>query len=199
MALEGAVSVERSLMARALGFFRAKCMDPLVRSRRTPSFDARGVSLGLFIGLIVPVGGQLLLLAGLRFAIRFNYMVAAAFTMVSNPFNMIPLYYGYYCLGSVILGKPVSLDFQIFKKIMNPIMEKEYFWDAMSAFMTLGWGILIRWMAAAVVLSILFGTLGYAVTYAVQRKRCMKAAKAKGLRWEAYLKGLEKGEAGKKP
>jgi hypothetical protein len=199
MALEGAASLERSFWQKTLHFFRTRFVDPLIHSRSHPSVDARGVSTGLVIGLIIPVGGQLLFLALLRFAFRFNYMVAAAFTMVSNPLNMIPLYYGYYCLGSFILGKSVSLDFQIFKKMMNPIMEKEYFWGALSAFMTLGWEILIRWLAAAVVLSIFFGSLGYAVTYVVQRKRGMKTAEAKGLRWDEYLKELKQDKAGKKP
>lgn len=59
---------------------------------------------------------------------RFNYLVAIAFTWVCDPFNMIFVYYGYYCLGSVMLGKSVALDLDAFKKILSPIVDKAYFW-----------------------------------------------------------------------
>jgi len=155
--------------------------------------------MGLIIGFLIPVGGQLFFLALMRSVFRFNYMVAAGFTFVSNPLNMIPLYYGYYWLGSVLLMEPVSLDFKIFQNVLTPVMEKEYFWESLSAFMTLGWGILIRWLVAAVFLSIFFGIVGYAGTYAIQKKRCRKAAQDLGLSLDEYLEILKQDVAGKKP
>lgn len=185
-------SKKRSLWERALNFLKINFVDPLVNSRSSPGFDARGVSLGLVIGFIIPVGGQLLFLAMCRVVFRFNYVVAAAFTLVSNPLNMIPLYYGYYCLGSVLLGKPISLDFRLFEKLMNPIMDKDYFWESLSAFMALGWEILVRWTVAAVVLAIVFGTAGYVATYAIQKKRCMNAAQKMGMKYEDFLAHLKR-------
>lgn len=195
MKLDRATSTDRSTWARTLRFCRTKFVDPLLYSRKSPAFDARGVSLGLVIGFIIPVGGQLFFLAFVRSVLRFNYMVAAGFTFVSNPLNMIPLYYGYYWLGSILLMKPVSLDFRVFQDVLTPVMEKEYFWESLSAFMTLGWEILIRWLVAAVVLAIFFGTVGYVATYAIQKKRCMKAAQALGLSWDEYLEILKQDAA----
>jgi uncharacterized protein (DUF2062 family) len=166
-------------------------VEPLVYSSCPPWYDARGVSLGLIIGFLVPVGGQLLALAGLRVLIRFNYIVAAVFTLVSNPLNMAPLYYGYYCLGSLILGRCMALDYCLFEKLMNPIMDKSYFWEAFAAFMGLGREILVRWLVAAASLALVFGTVGYIATFKVQKDRCKHAAEKLGEKYEKYLEELE--------
>ena len=154
-------------------------IEPLLSSKNSPHFDALGVSLGLVIGFLIPVGGQLACLGLLRLIMRFNVIVAGAFTLVSNPFNMIPLYYGYYLLGSLVIGKPEQkLDFASFEAIMNPIMGADYFWESLGSFMNLSQAFLARWLIAAVILSVISGFLGYAVTYRIQKRRIMSAAES---------------------
>jgi len=177
--------------SRLRGDIYVNCIQPLVTSRHTPSYDAKSVSIGLIIGFIIPVGGQLLFLGFLRAFISFNYIVAAGFTLVSNPFNMIPLYYGYYCLGSYVLGRPIALNFHCFEKLMNPVLDKTFFWEALSAFAELGEELLIPWLVAAVILSVVFGTAGYVVTFRIQKKRCKKAAQRLGVQYEEYLARLK--------
>lgn len=182
--------IKDSLWRRLIRLLYGSFIEPLVVSRNTPHHDARGVALGLVIGFAVPVGGQLLVLTLLRFLVRFNYLAAVGFSFVSNPFNMVPLYYGYYYLGSYILGKSATLDFSVFQNLMNGVMDKAYFWEAFGAFTELGKGILERWVASAVVLSVVFGTLGYAVTLRIQNCRCHKAAERLGMEYEAFLEHL---------
>jgi uncharacterized protein (DUF2062 family) len=169
------------------------CVHPLLTSRHTPSYDARSVSTGLVVGFVIPVGGQLLFLGILRLLFSFNYVIAAGFTFVSNPLNMIPLYYGYYCLGSYLMGKTISLNFDCFEKIMHPVLDKSFFWDALRAFGELGSELLIPWTVAAVVLGVIFGIVGYVVTYGIQKKRCKKAAQRLGVQYEQYLARLRDG------
>lgn len=104
---------------------------------------------------------------------------------------MIPLYYGYYHLGSLVLGRSATLDYGIFEKIMHPVIDKEYFWEIFPAFMELGHEILTRWVVAAVILAMLFGTLGYVITFKVQKERCRKAAEKLGQKYEKYVEELE--------
>jgi uncharacterized protein len=172
-------------------WFRKLFVEPLVYSSCPPWYDARAVSLGLVTGFLVPVGGHLITLAILRVLLRFNYMIAFAFTFVSNPLNVVPLYYGYYCLGSLILGRPVALDYGVFEKLMNPVMDKSYFWEAFAAFMELGREILVRWLVAAASLALVFGTAGYVVTFKVQKDRCKRAAEKLGEKYEKYVEELE--------
>lgn len=186
------------LWVRLCRAFRSNIIEPLVLSRNTPEYDARGVALGLVIGFVVPVGGQLLSLGLLRIVIRFNYLAAAGFSLVSNPLNMIPLYYGYYCMGSVILGKPVAICFDRFEKLMHPVMDKTYFWEAFYAFAELGREILVRWLVAAVILAVVFGIAGYIATLWVQRKRCRQAAEKLGMEYRTFVEQLEKETGGKR-
>ena len=170
-----------------------KLIRPLVSSRFPPWYDARGVALGLIIGFAIPVGGQILTLTLLRIAIRFNYLASLAFSLVSNPFNMIPLYYGYYLLGSLIVGRAPSMNFEVFERLMHPVMEKTYFWEALCAFAQLGCEILFRWVVAAVILALVFGFVGYLVTYRVQLKRCKRLAKELGIKYTRLLGEMEHG------
>ncbi len=57
--------------------------------------------------------------------------------------------------------------------------------------MELGHEILTRWIVAAVILAMLFGTLGYLITFKVQKERCKKAAEKLGQKYEKYLEELE--------
>jgi uncharacterized protein len=178
------------LWARSRGMLRRNVLDPLVFSRHPPSFDATGVSVGFVVGFGVPIGGHVLSLGLLRLALRFNFILALAVSSVVNPFNIIPLYYGYYWLGSLVLGKPVTMDFEVFQKIMNPVLDKGYFWEVHAAFIQLGWEILVRWSVAAAILATVSGALGYVLTYRIQKKRCMRKAQMLGIQYEKYLEEL---------
>ncbi len=164
---------------------------PLVSSRHPPWYDARGVSIGLVVGFGVPVGAQFIALGFLRSFLRFNLIIALGFSFVSNPLNMIPVYYGYYCLGAFILGKNTAMDFSVFRKLMHPISEYAYFWEATAAFANLGKEFLASWIVAAIILSVAFGIIGYLVTYKIQQIRCIRKAKKMGLEYEKFVQDLE--------
>jgi uncharacterized protein len=167
-------------------------LEPLIVSGHPPWFDARGVCVGLVVGFAVPVGGHTAAVALLRLLFRFNFVVAIAFTWVCNPFNVFFLYYGYYVLGSVLLNKPVSMDFDVFQNLLHPIADKAYFWQTLAEFGQLGQEMLSRWCVAAVLLGVVFGVLGYVATYRIQKKRCMRAADKLRIRYDRYLEELEK-------
>ena len=83
------------------------------------------------------------------------------------------------------------MNFEVFQKIMNPVLDKGYFWEVHAAFIQLGWEILVRWAVAAAILAVVSGTLGYVVTYRIQKKRCTKKAQMLGIQYEKYLEELE--------
>ncbi|HMK37224.1 MAG TPA: DUF2062 domain-containing protein [Desulfomonilaceae bacterium] len=180
--------VPRSRLGKKMyGFF----VEPLIGSKDPPWIDARGVAIGLIVGFGTPVGAHTAAVCLLRLAFRFNFIAALAFTWVCNPFNVAFLYYGYYHIGSTVLGRPAALDFHVFEKLILPIADKSHFWEALSEFTQLGEDLLLRWSVAAVLLAVIFGAIGYAVTYHIQKKRCKKAAKQMGIRYEKLVKLLE--------
>ena len=177
------------------GFLRRNFVDPLVASGYPPRLDARGIAVGLAVGFGVPVGGQLVFLGLLRLCMRFNTVVAFAFTWVNNPLTLIPMYYGYYYIGSLILGRPVALTGESFRQLMAPVMHAGHFWESIHGFASLGWDIVQRWAITAGLLSVVSGVLGYVVGYRIQKGHCIRRARAMGTSYEKLLEELEKSTA----
>ncbi len=173
------------------GTFRKYFVEPFMSSGNPPWFDARGVAVGLFIGLGIPVGTQMMLLGLLRLLFRFNTIVAFACTWVNNPVSIIPMYYGYYCLGSLMLGRQLIMSAEDFQTLMRPILHAEYFWHAAQAFAYLGWDIVERWFLAAVTVAATCGLMGYVASYRLWMKRCRRRAKRLGISYTELLSKLE--------
>lgn len=66
---------------------------------------ARAVAIGLFFGFMIPVA-QFLFAIALAIALRANIAVAAAATLVTNPFTFPPIYWAAYKVGSAVIGTP---------------------------------------------------------------------------------------------
>ncbi len=149
---------------------------PMKESNEPPWFDARGVAIGLIIGFIVPVGGQLVLITFLRFFVRFNSLLAVAFSLVSNPFNFLPLYYGYYLLGSCIIGASPNVSRETFDTMMLGVADSGHFAESWAAFLNLSGDILTRWSVAAVLLGVSTSIIGYLVTYWIKKRMMNRRA-----------------------
>jgi uncharacterized protein len=174
-----------------LGRFRQNLVEPLRSSVHPPWFDARGMGVGLFVGFGVPIGGQMISLALLRLLFRFNSVVAFAFTWVNNPITLLPMYYGFYCLGSIILGESVIMTADDFRNLMYPIIHAAHFLDSIRSFLYLGGDLLERWAVGALSVGAVSGALGYAIGYRVRKKRCRRKARQLGITYDNLVKKLE--------
>ena len=72
----------------------------------TPGQRARGVAAGVFCGCYPFFGLQIIFSIGLASALRGNHLLAAAATLISNPFTYFPLYWFNFQVGCWILGPP---------------------------------------------------------------------------------------------
>lgn len=144
---------------------------PLSFSNSPPWFDARGVAIGLLVGLGVPIGAHTLILGLLLVSVRFNFPIAFAVTWIVNPFTVIPMYYGYYAVGSVLLGCSPSMGMDGFREMMEPVLDAGNFLQALKLFVLLDFRILERWMVAAVLFSTVSAALGYIAAYAILTNR----------------------------
>jgi uncharacterized protein (DUF2062 family) len=72
---------------------------------------ARGVAMGLFVGLTPTVGIQTLLMLMLAALLRANFPAAFVASCVSNPLTLAPLYFGFHSLGMWLLeALPLRFD-----------------------------------------------------------------------------------------
>ncbi len=155
---------------------RKNLIAPLSLSNNPVWFDARGVAIGLLVGLGVPIGGHTVTLALLLVLVRFNFPVAFAITWIVNPFTVIPIYYGYYAAGSFLLGDAPSMGMDGFRGMMAPVLNASNFLQALKLFVFLDFRILERWMVAALLFSTVSAALGYVATYVVLTNRRKKKA-----------------------
>jgi len=65
---------------------------------------ARGIAVGLFVGLTPTVGIQTVLMLGACLPLRANFPAAFFISWVSNPLTMAPLYVVYSFIGETLLG-----------------------------------------------------------------------------------------------
>lgn len=151
-----------------------RIIEPFVLSQTPPWFDARGAALGLLVGMGFPLGIQWVSLGLLRLVFRFNMVLALALTWVNNPFTVAPMYYGYYLLGSTLIGSPADVTLETFTLLTAPVFEAENFSDSLSGLAETGVDILLRWAIGATVVGLSSGALGYIVTYYVQVHRHRK-------------------------
>ena len=69
----------------------------------SPGQRARGLAAGIFCGCFPFFGLQTLLGIALASVVRGNHLLAAAGTLISNPFTYVPLYWFNYHVGDVLL------------------------------------------------------------------------------------------------
>lgn len=72
---------------------------------------ARGVAVGLFVGLTPTIGFQTVLMLAFCALLRGNFIAAFAVSWVSNPLTVTPLYVGYYLLGK-----------HVFEPLLGPLL-----------------------------------------------------------------------------
>lgn len=96
-------SIKQNRLLRWLG---PRIHDPLLWHVNRNSV-ARGVAIGAFFGLMVPVA-QIPAAAVVALALRANLWVAAIATLISNPFTYGPIYIFAYKIGSSILPPAVA-------------------------------------------------------------------------------------------
>ena len=85
---------------------RRNLVDPILRAQGTPTSLARGAALGTWLTFTPTVGIQMFLAALVALPLRANLPVALALIWLSNPLTIIPLYYAYYWVGTLLLALP---------------------------------------------------------------------------------------------
>ncbi|MCJ8330737.1 MAG: DUF2062 domain-containing protein [Lentisphaeria bacterium] len=92
------------MFKRPLRYYYLKIM----RQKGSPHQVAVGVSIGVCVGLIVPPGGQILILIAILPFIKCNKLLPIVGCTISNPITFGPLYAFYFWLGKLVTGLEAS-------------------------------------------------------------------------------------------
>jgi len=84
--------------------------DKIVKERKSAEFIARGWSLGVFVGSVIPFGIQIYIALPLSFLLKGSKIGALTGTLISNPLTILFLYPAQCWAGSRLLGKDISWE-----------------------------------------------------------------------------------------
>jgi uncharacterized protein (DUF2062 family) len=138
-------------MWRRWGFFRQFKLNliRLVRIPATPDTIARGMALGLFIGMTPTFGIQMFLALVFALLLRQNKMAAVIGVWCTNPLTA-PFIYGLeYEIGRLLLGLP------------HPRVAIEFSFSTLSG---LSWQVMTPLCLGSILLGIPVSLIGYALT-----------------------------------
>lgn len=162
-----------------MGFFETR-IAPLFRAKDSPQRVALAVAIGLFVGMTPTVGVQMamvLMIATIP-GIKFNIPIACAAVWISNPFTMIPLYYGMYWLGVVLLNKQ-EIDFAKFEGILQEFITSiregesllKSFWEGLVGIFGIGMDIAIPMWVGGIAIGLCLAVPAYFTTMHFYRHR----------------------------
>ncbi len=153
---------------RRIKFFYHK----FLRQSGTPESIAGGVAIGLFIGLLVPIGLQTITVIPIAFMLKVRKIPAIVFTWITNVYTVIFIYPFQCCLGSYIVGAPMSLKdlSNTFKSFFDKCLSEspdDTWLTPFYALMDLGEGIIIPFFIGGTILGVICGVIGYFTTYGI--------------------------------
>lgn len=151
-----------------------------VMDKGTPEYIAKGWSLGVFIGLLIPFGFQLMLSIPLSFLLKCSKIGATAGTFVTNHLTIFLIYPLQCYLGNKIIGGKLTFSY-LEDQLGEVILRQEY-----KVLLDLGWEIVISFFAGGLLLAVICAPVSYflvknlVIRYRAlrERRRAAKAAKA---------------------
>lgn len=165
-------------MARDIGFWgrlkrliRFRLIMPALRGNHSPEYAARGIMIGVVCGMMPMIGQSWVVLAvwvvTRRLAWSFSPILAMLWTWVSNPFTAVPMFYGFYVTGQIMLGRWHDLSgFASFANLWHSsLRDDQGFFEQLKIVGQLllqEWGVamwvgFLPWAALAAYLSYLLG------------------------------------------
>ncbi len=136
----------------------------VVSQEGTPESIARGVSLGLFVGFGVPIGGHILIAVPLAFLLKANKFLAVLFTFPVNPYT-IPVLYPIQCyLGGFVLGSPMKFS------VIEAEFEAALLHPSGASLRRLGADMLWPFLAGGLIIALLSAALGYYASLGMAQK-----------------------------
>lgn len=146
--------------ARLLLYYRLK----LMRIKAPPEAIARGLAVGVFVGILPIVPFHTVTALALAFALRGSKAAALLGTLISNPLDMLPHYMLVYYLGHKVL----PLDIPPF----NPAHLD------LTAVLNEGWELMAVMMTGGLILALPSAPAAYLLgLWAVRRYRAPKAGR----------------------
>ncbi len=155
----------------------------LMRTQASPTSLARGVALGLFIGFLIPMGLQILVVLPLAFWLKAAKLPAVAFTFVTNHVTVLFIYPVQCWIGSYLMFNPISfssLEGQLQGLINAPDMQ-----TFMAEIARMGLQLGVSFFLGGLLFGVIAAVIGYFCTYHTTVRFRAKMAERRAARAKA--------------
>lgn len=144
----------------------------LVKQSGTPEYVARGVSLGLAVGFMIPFGLQLVAVLPLAVLIKAAKIPAIAFTFVSNQLSIFVLYPLQCMVGSYLIGSPMR--YGRLQEALTHVHKAETMMCKFEVLFDLGRDTVLSFFAGGLLFSVLTAVPAYFISLWLVRRHRMK-------------------------
>jgi len=117
-------------------------------------------AIGAFVGVAVPEGLQTVTSLGAAYLLRMNFIVITFFTLITNPFTVIPIYLASFRIGEMLTGMEITAE-QIEKLFSEP---------GIRAALELGTNGAIIFLTGSLVHGLFWGGVWYILMFAFYSK-----------------------------
>ena len=149
-----------------------------VRLRGLPVEIAKGMALGIFIGMTPTFGFQMAIAIFFAYLLRENRLAAVLGVWITNPLTAPFIYAGEYELGRLLLG------------MEHVGLPTEFTWEA---YTHLGWEILLPMWVGGIIAGIVFGFLAYVMTlWLIPIVKTWKIRRWPRRHWHKKFKGIKR-------
>lgn len=145
--------------------------DKIVLEKASPEYIARGWSIGMFYGCLIPFGFQLLLSIPTSFILKGSKTGAIVGTFITNHFTVFVIYPVQCYIGAVLTGR--TIPYSELKQAMAMVIEQNSF----SALASLGMDIVIGFFVGGILFAAIMTPLTYFAVLYIARKRGAAASK----------------------
>jgi len=145
----------------------------MIREKAPPEYIARGWAIGMFWGLTMPLGAQLIFSIPCAFLFKRSKIGAVFGTMMTNPITIFFIYPAQCLVGNRILGG--DLKFDAVKDLLKSVVSHEQSWKAL---LDLKWDVITSFLVGGSLFGLIlaFPTY-YGVLALVKRHRSRKHTK----------------------
>ncbi len=140
----------------------------LLNLQSTPKEIAFSIALGIFIGLLFPIGLQTLIAIPIALLFGSNVLLTLTATLISNPITMLPIYYAAISIGKYITH--IDIDWTTINRFISS--------PTFSSFVNLSTNGLLVFFTGASVMALFFSITIYLIVYRLvylhRKKRAVK-------------------------
>lgn len=115
--VEWFIKTSRRIWLDSIAKLAVRLIHPILHAHHSPEYTARAVGVGLFVAFTPFFGAHIaivlaiwLIAKSINRGLSFNPVIASAWTLLSNAFTIVPLFYVFIQTGFFILGRWESMQ-----------------------------------------------------------------------------------------